>query len=72
MSLVKRIAVRSGEQPFDIELRAEASNVFNRTLFGAINVPLTEQNFGRPTALQVPPRFIQMAIKSISEQRPRR
>src|SRR5207244_595502 len=32
VSLVKRIAVRTGDQPFDIELRSEASNLFNRTL----------------------------------------
>lgn len=63
VSLVKRIAVRTGDQPFDIELRAEASNLFNRTLFGGINVNLTDPNFGRPTAVQIGPRFIQMTIK---------
>jgi len=63
MSLVKRIAVRTGEQPFNIELRAEASNIFNRTLFGGINTNLTDPNFGRPTAVQIGPRFIQMTIK---------
>jgi hypothetical protein len=64
VSLVKRILVRTGEQPFDIEMRAEASNVFNRTLFGGINVNLTDPNFGRPTAVQIGPRFIQMGIKA--------
>jgi hypothetical protein len=44
-------------------LRAEASNVFNRTLFGGINTNLTDPNFGRPTAVQLGPRFIQMAVK---------
>ena len=63
MSLVKRIGIRTGDQPFDIELRAEASNIFNRTLFGGINVNLTDPNFGRPTAVQIGPRFIQMTIK---------
>ena len=63
MSLVKRIGVRTGDQPFDIELRAEASNIFNRTLFGGINVNLTDPNFGRPTAVQIGPRFIQMTVK---------
>jgi len=63
VSLVKRIAVRTGDQPFDIELRSEASNLFNRTLFGGINVNLTDPNFGRPTAVQIGPRFIQMSIK---------
>jgi hypothetical protein len=63
LSLVKRILVRTGDQPFDIELRADASNVFNRTLFGGINVNLTDPNFGRPTAVQIGPRFIQMGLK---------
>ena len=63
MSLVKHFMVRTGDQPFDMELRAEASNVFNRTLFGGINVNLTDPNFGRPTAVQIGPRFIQMGLK---------
>ena len=63
MSLVKRFLVRTGEHPFDLELRAEASNVLNRTLFGGINLNLTDPNFGRPTAVQLAPRFIQMGMK---------
>ena len=55
MSLVKHIGIRTGDQPFDIELRAEASNLFNRTLFGGINTNLTDPNFGRPTAVQIGP-----------------
>jgi hypothetical protein len=63
VSLVKHFNFITGDQPFDLELRAEASNLFNRTLFGGINVNLTDPNFGRPTAVQIGPRFIQMGIK---------
>lgn len=63
LSLVKRIHVATGEQPFNIELRADASNVLNRTLFGGINTNLTDPNFGRATAVQIAPRFIQMGLK---------
>jgi hypothetical protein len=63
LSLVKRFKVRTGEQPLDFEFRADASNVFNRTLFGGINTNLTDPNFGRPTAVQIGPRFIQMGLK---------
>lgn len=63
VSLVKHFNFLTGDQPLDLELRAEASNLFNRTLFGGINVNLTDPNFGRPTAVQIGPRFIQMGIK---------
>jgi hypothetical protein len=63
VSLVKRFHVLTGEQPLNFELRADASNVLNRTLFGGINMNLTDPNFGRPTAVQIGPRFIQMGLK---------
>ena len=63
MSLIKRFNVIAGDQPLNFELGAEASNVFNRTLFGGINVNLTDPNFGRPTGVQIGPRFIQMRLK---------
>jgi hypothetical protein len=63
VSLVKRFHVVTGEQPLNFELRADASNVLNRTLFGGINMNLTDPNFGRPTAVQIGPRFIQMGLK---------
>ena len=63
MSIIKRFQFLTGDQPFNFELRAEASNIFNRTLFGGINVNLTDPNFGRPTGVQLGPRFIQMGLK---------
>ncbi|WP_321474787.1 TonB-dependent receptor [uncultured Paludibaculum sp.] len=63
-SIVKRTVLFAyKDQPVDVELRADASNVLNRTLFGGINVNLTDPNFGRATAVQVGPRFMQLGIK---------
>lgn len=64
LSLVKRtVLFTRADQPIDLELRADASNILNRTLFGGINVNLTDPNFGRATAVQVGPRFMQLGIK---------
>ena len=59
-SLVKRTKI--GER-IDIETRADASNVLNRTVFGGINVNLSDANFGRPTGVQNGPRILQVAMK---------
>jgi hypothetical protein len=60
VSLVKRTKI--GER-VDLETRADASNVLNRTAFGAINVNLSDANFGRPTAVQNGPRILQVTMK---------
>ena len=60
LSIVKH--VRLHEQ-INLELRADISNLLNRTSFGGINVNLNDPNFGRPTGVQNGPRIIQMAMR---------
>ncbi|HMJ62022.1 MAG TPA: hypothetical protein VK493_09680, partial [Bryobacteraceae bacterium] len=60
LSLVKRTTIK---ERANLEYRTDISNLFNRTSFGAINVNLNDANFGRPTAVQVSPRIIQMALR---------
>jgi hypothetical protein len=60
ISLVKRTKI--GER-IDIETRADVSNLLNRTVFGVINVNLSDVNFGRPTGIQNGPRIMQLAMK---------
>ena len=59
-SIVKRIRVH---ETVNVEYRMDAYNLFNRQLFGNIDVNLSDPNFGRPTGLLIQPRFIQMALK---------
>ena len=61
LSLVKRTYI--GER-VNLEIRADAANILNRTSFGGINVNLADPaNFGRPTNIQVGPRIIQLAMR---------
>jgi hypothetical protein len=60
LSLVKRTTLK---ERANLEYRTDISNLFNRTSFGTINVNLNDANFGRPTAVQVSPRIIQMALR---------
>jgi len=61
LSLVKRTYI--GER-MNLEIRADAANILNRTSFGGINVNLADpKNFGRPTGVQVSPRIIQLAMR---------
>ena len=61
LSLVKRTYI--GER-VNLEIRADAANILNRTSFGGINVNLADpKNFGRPTNIQVGPRIIQLAMR---------
>lgn len=60
LSIVKRTTIT---ETTNIEIRAEALNAFNRTLFGNINTNLTDSNFGRPTGVMANPRIIQMTLK---------
>jgi hypothetical protein len=60
ISLVKRTTLK---ERANLEYRTDISNLFNRTSFGTINVNLNDANFGRPTAVQVSPRIIQMALR---------
>ena len=46
-----------------IELRAEAFNAFNSTMFSAPDANLASPRFGLVTALQVPPREFQLGLK---------
>jgi hypothetical protein len=45
------------------ELRAEAFNAFNSTMFSAPDSNLASVRFGLVTATQVPPREFQMGLK---------
>jgi hypothetical protein len=47
----------------NIEYRIDAYNLFNRQLFGNIDVNLSDPNFGRSTGVMIQPRFLQMALK---------
>jgi hypothetical protein len=60
LSIVKRMTLK---ERANLEYRADISNLFNRTVFGGINVNLNDPNFGRPTAVQLSPRIIQMALR---------
>jgi hypothetical protein len=60
LSLVKRTQIR---EHINMELRADMSNVLNRTSFGGVNVNLNDPNFGRVTGAQQGPRFIQMGLR---------
>src|SRR5262249_3911518 len=60
LSIVKRTTIK---ESMNLEFRTDISNLFNRTVFGGINVNLNDANFGRPTAVQLGPRIIQMALR---------
>ena len=58
--MVKRTTVH---ETVNIEYRIDAYNLFNRQLFGNIDVNLSDPNFGRSTGVMIQPRFLQMALK---------
>jgi hypothetical protein len=61
LSLVKRTYIR---EQMNLEIRADASNILNRTAFGGVNANLADPaNFGRPTGVQLNPRIIQLAAR---------
>jgi hypothetical protein len=62
LSLVKRTTF-TGEVGRDLEIGADVSNLFNRTMFGGVNVNLADPNFGRVTGVQSGPRVIQLRMR---------
>ena len=61
LGIVKRTAIKEG---INAELRADISNLFNRTAFGNINTNLAQPNdFGRPTGVMIGPRIVQVALR---------
>lgn len=61
LGIVKRTAIT---ESINAELRADISNLFNRTLFGNINTNLAQPNdFGRPTGVMSGPRIVQLALR---------
>ena len=52
-----------GDRFIDLELRADAFNIFNRTNFGGIVGAIGNPNFGRPTAPQTGARLITMGMR---------
>ncbi len=62
LSIVKRTSF-TGEVGRDLEIGADVSNLFNRTVFGGVNVNLADPNFGRVTGVQNGPRVIQMRMR---------
>jgi len=60
LGIVKRTRFAEGR---DFEIRADLSNLFNRTNFGGINTTLNDPNFGRPTGVMTGPRIVQMAMR---------
>ena len=47
---MKRTAL-GGDGTRNLEFRAEAANILNRTVFGGVNVNLADPNFGDPVVL---------------------
>lgn len=60
VSLIKRT---SFTESVNLELRADVSNLLNRTAFGGVNVNLNDPNFGRITGVQLGPRLVQLGMK---------
>lgn len=60
LSLFKEIAVTEGLR---IQIRAEAFNAFNSTMFSNPDANLASIRFGLVTSAQVPPREFQMGLK---------
>ena len=52
------------ERTIDLDLRADAFNIFNRTNFGGIVGAIGNPNFGRPTGPQTGARLITMGIRA--------
>lgn len=64
MSFSKRTVLFPNEKnPIDIQIRADAFNLFNRTRFGGINGVVGNANFGRPGGPQVGARAITMGLR---------
>ena len=53
----------SGDRAIDLDLRADAFNIFNRTNFGGIVGAIGNPNFGRPTGPQTGARLITMGVR---------
>lgn len=62
LSLFKEVSVTEG---LTVQIRAEAFNAFNSTMFSRPDPNLTSPRFGLVTATQVPPREFQMGMKII-------
>jgi len=52
-----------GDRVIDLDLRADAFNIFNRTNFGGIVGAIGNPNFGRPTGPQTGARLITMGLR---------
>lgn len=64
VSLLKRTKFNiRGERGVEVEWRANAYNIFNRTNFGGVVATLGAHNFGRPTSVQSGPRVITMGAR---------
>jgi hypothetical protein len=64
ISIVKRVRFAvSAERAFDLVLRADAFNAFNRTNFGGITTAVGNVNFGKPTGPQQTARIITMGMR---------
>jgi hypothetical protein len=60
ISLLKNIAFTESTR---LQLRADAINAFNRTVFGNINGTVGNANFGRPQGVQLGPRVITLGLR---------
>ncbi len=64
VSVSKRTVLWKNEKnPVELQYRADAFNLFNRTRFGGINGAIGNPNFGRSTAPQVGARAITMGLR---------
>ena len=63
LSLFKEIAVTEGLR---VQIRTEAFNAFNSTMFSNPDANLASIRFGLVTSAQVPPREYQMGLKILS------
>ena len=62
LSVQKNVSVGRGMQ---LQLRAEAFNVFNNINDGNPNVDITNANFGRITSMSGRPRMIQFGVRFV-------
>jgi len=62
LTLQKNIPLGSGRQ---LELRAEAFNVFNHINDGNPNVDITNANFGKITGMASRPRQVQFGLRFV-------
>ena len=59
----RTVLFANDKNPIELQYRADAFNLFNRTRFGGINGTVGNANFGRATAPQVGARAITMGLR---------